>query len=46
MRSKSIILVALALGCGLVASIGISQIMDARNHGAPTWATASRSSWR
>jgi pilus assembly protein CpaB len=31
MRSKSIVLLALALGCGLVASIGISQLMDARN---------------
>lgn len=31
MRSKSIVLLALALGCGLVASIGISQVMDARN---------------
>src|SRR5262245_9444705 len=34
MRSKSIVLLALALGCGLVASIGISQYMDARNRGA------------
>jgi pilus assembly protein CpaB len=34
MRSKSIVLLALALGCGLVASIGISQLMDARNRGA------------
>jgi pilus assembly protein CpaB len=31
MQSKSIILLALALGCGLVASIGISQVMDRRN---------------
>jgi pilus assembly protein CpaB len=31
MRSKSIILLVLALGCGLVASIGISQYMEARN---------------
>lgn len=31
MRSKSIILLALALGCGLVASIGISQVMERRN---------------
>ncbi len=30
MRPKSIILLALALGCGLVASIGISQVMDRR----------------
>ncbi len=28
MRPKSLILLALALGCGLVASIGISQVMD------------------
>jgi pilus assembly protein CpaB len=34
MRSKSIVLLALALGCGLVASIGISQVMDARNKAA------------
>jgi pilus assembly protein CpaB len=33
MRSKSIVLLALALGCGLVASIGISQYMDARSGG-------------
>lgn len=31
MRSKSIILLVLALGCGLVASIGISQYMEARS---------------
>ncbi|MBI3837349.1 MAG: Flp pilus assembly protein CpaB [Planctomycetia bacterium] len=31
MRSKSILLLALALGCGLVASIGISQIIEGRN---------------
>lgn len=30
MRPKSLILLALALGCGLVASIGISQVMDSR----------------
>src|SRR5690349_16283969 len=34
MRSKSIVLLVLALGCGLVASIGISQMMDARNKAA------------
>jgi pilus assembly protein CpaB len=28
MRPKSIILLALALGCGLIASIGISQVLD------------------
>ncbi len=33
MRSKSILLLALALGCGLVASIGISQVLD-RGQGA------------
>jgi pilus assembly protein CpaB len=31
MRTRSIMLLALALGCGLVASIGISQVMDARS---------------
>ncbi len=34
MRSKSIILLAVALGCGLIASIGISQLMDAQNQNA------------
>jgi pilus assembly protein CpaB len=34
MRSKSILLLALALGCGLVASIGVSQMMEARNGAA------------
>ncbi|HZZ71917.1 MAG TPA: Flp pilus assembly protein CpaB [Pirellulales bacterium] len=33
MRPKSLILLALALGCGLVASIGISQVMDRRADG-------------
>jgi pilus assembly protein CpaB len=33
MRTRSIMLLALALGCGLVASIGISQYMDVRNKG-------------
>ena len=33
MRSRSMVLLALALGCGLVASIGISQVMDRRNAG-------------
>ena len=32
MRPKSLILLLLALGCGLVASIGISQVLDHRNH--------------
>jgi len=31
MRSKSILLLTLALGCGLIASIGISQVMERRN---------------
>jgi pilus assembly protein CpaB len=31
MRPKSLILLALALGCGLVASIGISQVLDGNN---------------
>lgn len=31
MRSKSVVLLVLALGCGLVASIGISQVMERRN---------------
>lgn len=31
MRPKSLILLALALGCGLVASIGISQVLDKSN---------------
>lgn len=31
MRPKSLILLALALGCGLVASIGISQVLDSNN---------------
>ena len=31
MRSKSVLLLTLALGCGLVASIGISQVMERRN---------------
>src|SRR5262245_53032769 len=31
MRPKSLILLLLALGCGLVASIGISQVLEHRN---------------
>ncbi|WP_146451229.1 Flp pilus assembly protein CpaB [Bythopirellula polymerisocia] len=31
MRPKSLLLLALALGCGLVASIGISQVLDSNN---------------
>ena len=32
MRPKSLLLLALALGCGLVASIGISQVMERNSH--------------
>jgi pilus assembly protein CpaB len=35
MRPKSLVLLALALGCGLVASIGISQVLDGSNKPAP-----------
>jgi pilus assembly protein CpaB len=31
MRPKSLLLLLLALGCGLIASIGISQVMEHRN---------------
>ena len=31
MRPKSMVLMGLALACGLVAAIGISQFLDARN---------------
>lgn len=34
MRPKSFILLALALGCGLIASIGISQVLDGKNRPA------------
>ena len=30
MRPKSMILIVIALGCGLIASIGISQVMESR----------------
>lgn len=35
MRPKSLILLALALGCGLVASLGISQVMDKNANNQP-----------
>ncbi|HUT88767.1 MAG TPA: Flp pilus assembly protein CpaB [Thermoguttaceae bacterium] len=35
MRAKSVLLLVLALGCGLVASIGITQVMAKRDSGAP-----------
>src|SRR5690606_23133799 len=31
MRPKSLILIIIALGCGLVASIGISQVLDQKS---------------
>jgi pilus assembly protein CpaB len=34
MRPKTLMLLALALGCGLVASIGISQMIESRNRNA------------
>jgi pilus assembly protein CpaB len=36
MRMKSLILIFIALGCGLVASIGISQVMDRSGSGGST----------
>jgi pilus assembly protein CpaB len=36
MRPKSLALLLLALGCGLVASIGITEVMAKRNAEAPT----------
>jgi pilus assembly protein CpaB len=35
MRPKSLVLLALAAGCGLIASIGISQVIDSNKRGAP-----------
>ena len=35
MRPKSMILIVISLGCGLVASIGISQVMEGRNTVTP-----------
>lgn len=41
MRPKSLMLLVLALGCGLVASIGISQVMDRNaNRGGPALETS------
>lgn len=39
MRPKSMVLIMIALGCGLVASIGISQVMESRTGQAPAEAT-------
>ncbi len=36
MRPKSLLLLTLALGCGLVASIGISQVLDRKGGGPQT----------
>ncbi len=33
MRPKSMMLIVIALGCGLIASIGISQVIDRKNTG-------------
>lgn len=41
MRPKSLLLLALALGCGLVASIGISQVMEGNRNHAPSVETTS-----
>lgn len=41
MRPKSLLLLALALGCGLVASIGISQVMDKRGETVVGYETES-----
>ena len=41
MRPKSMVLILIALGCGLIASIGISQVVERRNdQGAGTLETA------
>ena len=40
MRPKSLLLLALAGGCGLVASIGISQVMDSNAQRGPALETA------
>lgn len=36
MRPKSLMLLVLAAGCGLIASIGISQVIDSNKQNAPT----------
>lgn len=41
MRPKSLLLLALALGCGLVASIGISQVMDKNGEKVVAYETES-----
>jgi len=34
MRTKSLVLLLLALGCGLIASIGISQVIERNRAGS------------
>jgi len=41
MRAKSVALLVLALGCGLVASVGVTQVMDRRNHSEESTETAT-----
>ncbi|NQT13446.1 MAG: Flp pilus assembly protein CpaB [Planctomycetes bacterium] len=36
MRAKSLLLLFLALGCGLVASIGITQVISSKDSGSPS----------
>lgn len=40
MRPKSMVLILIALGCGLIASIGISQVMERNGTGETKLATA------
>jgi pilus assembly protein CpaB len=40
MRPKTLILLVLALGCGLVASIGISQVMQRNQEAGPSSETS------
>ena len=35
MRPKSLLLLTLALGCGLVASVGITQVLDRSGDSGP-----------
>ncbi len=45
MRAKSMLLILIALGCGLVASIAISQVMErGPNPPMPVWRWC-RSTW-
>ena len=40
MRPKSMVLILIALGCGLIASIGISQVMEKNNSGDAKMSTS------